>query len=382
MLAISFVPAIKPVRPFIQLPGEVYPGTEWFFGGWTNTFTATLFAWITVVIIALSLRARSRTADEVPTGFYNFFEMVIEGAYGFAENIAGAKKVKDFFPFFMTYILVILVANWWGLIPGVDSIGIWEPKPVFEAHNEERAVEAEILALYEEGGDAAVEARLDALNVVYGLDADHALEHDHGHLTEDSIHAVYEYVKKKVDAENKGDLQNGLLLQRAYADEDGNKPENADYTIVPFLRPAATDLNFTIAFAVIAMVMVQYYGFAYLGARDYLSKFFPFISPTFGQDVSDNPIRAIDIVVGLLELVSEISKVISFAFRLLGNIFAGMVLLFVMSFLLPVANIAFYGLEFFVGLIQALVFALLMLIFMVSATESHHGDDHAHDDHH
>ncbi|MCB0033672.1 MAG: F0F1 ATP synthase subunit A, partial [Anaerolineales bacterium] len=70
--------------------------------------------------------------------------------------------------------------------------------------------------------------------------------------------------------------------------------------------------------------------------------------------------------------------IISFAFRLLGNIFAGMVLLFVMSFLLPAANIVFFGLEFFVGLIQAIVFALLMLIFMSSATESHHGDDHDH----
>ncbi|MFN2206640.1 MAG: F0F1 ATP synthase subunit A, partial [Candidatus Promineifilaceae bacterium] len=68
--------------------------------------------------------------------------------------------------------------------------------------------------------------------------------------------------------------------------------------------------------------------------------------------------------------------IISFAFRLLGNIFAGMVLLFVMAFLLPVANVAFFGLEFFVGLIQALVFGLLTLIFMASASTSHHGDDH------
>ncbi|MFN2181790.1 MAG: F0F1 ATP synthase subunit A, partial [Candidatus Promineifilaceae bacterium] len=77
-----------------------------------------------------------------------------------------------------------------------------------------------------------------------------------------------------------------------------------------------------------------------------------------------------------LELISEFSKIISFAFRLLGNIFAGMVLLFVMAFLLPVANVAFFGLEFFVGLIQALVFGLLTLIFMASASTSHHGDDH------
>ena len=80
---------------------------------------------------------------------------------------------------------------------------------------------------------------------------------------------------------------------------------------------------------------------------------------------------------GLLELVSEFSKIISFAFRLLGNIFAGMVLLFVMAYLLPIANVAFFGLEFFVGLIQALVFGLLTLIFMASASAGH-GDGHEH----
>ena len=81
-------------------------------------------------------------------------------------------------------------------------------------------------------------------------------------------------------------------------------------------------------------------------------------------------------VVGLIELVSEISKVISFSFRLLGAMFGGMVLLFVISGLAPVANIAFFGLELFVGLIQALVFAMLSVIFMKGATESHHDDHH------
>ena len=156
----------------------------------------------------------------------------------------------------------------------------------------------------------------------------------------------------------------------------GYNTEAKDWTIVPFLRPGATDLNYTLAFALIAMVMVQYYGFKYLGARGYLAKFFPFIAPGYGQEVAKNPIKAIDPAVGLLELVIEFSKIISFAFRLLGNIFAGMVLLFVMAFLLPVANVAFFGLEFFVGLIQALVFGLLTLIFMASASTSHHGDDH------
>ena len=133
----------------------------------------------------------------------------------------------------------------------------------------------------------------------------------------------------------------------------------------------------TLAFALIAMVMVYYFGHKYLGARAYWSKFFPFLDKNFGKAVGENPIKVIDIAVGILELIGDFSKIISFAFRLLGNIFAGMVLLFVMAFLLPAANIAFFGLEFFVGLIQALVFALLMVIFMNGATEAHgYGDDH------
>ncbi len=109
----------------------------------------------------------------------------------------------------------------------------------------------------------------------------------------------------------------------------------------------------------------------------YLTKFFPFAQRGWIDSIKTNPIKVIDPFVGLLELVSEISKILSFSFRLLGNIFAGMVLLFVMAFILSVMNIAFFGLEFFVGLIQAIVFGLLTLIFMNSAAE-HHGDEEGH----
>jgi F-type H+-transporting ATPase subunit a len=85
-----------------------------------------------------------------------------------------------------------------------------------------------------------------------------------------------------------------------------------------------------------------------------------------------------DTGVGILEFISEVFKIVSFAFRLLGNIFAGQVLLFVIASLLPVANLFFWHLEFGVGLLQAAVFALLTLTFMKSATESHHGDEEHH----
>lgn len=391
LLALSFVPFISPVRPFIQLPGEVWPGTkDWpligtVLGGMTNTFASALFAWLVVIILAVSLRAGSRTADEVPTGFYNFFEMVIEAAYNFAENIAGP-KVKDFFPWFMSFLLIILITNWMGLIPGWDSIGFWEYKPHFYAEKEIKAIEAE-LETAEVEGEQALNDYLADLEAQFGFE----IHLDEGKLSHETEEEILHELEHEFDGENLGDLRvNGLLIRadknatsiEPEADEEGRpvgySSEAADWTIVPIFRPGATDLNYTLAFALIAMVMVQYYGFKYLGARSYLSKFFPFIGKGFGAEVAKNPIKAIDPVVGLLELISEISKIISFAFRLLGNLFAGMVLLFVMAFLLPVANMAFFGLEFFVGLIQAAVFGLLMLIFMVSATESHHGDEEHH----
>jgi F-type H+-transporting ATPase subunit a len=361
----SIVAYTRPVLPFIQLPGEVYPGTEglmpqFLFNntGFTNTFASTLLAWLAIILLIVVVRGRSRTPDEVPTGFYNFFEMIIEGAYNFAQNIAGP-KVKEFFPYFMSFILIILVSNWMGLFPGFDSIGMWEHKPHFlgEKAGKELLAEREALGLPPPTLEEIEEAIHDAALAV--------------------------------DEENAWGLRDGVFLIRSdnadpsapietdsHGDKIGLNPEAADWTIVPFFRPAATDLNMTLAFALIAMVMVQYYGFKHLGGG-YLTKFFPFLKRGWGDSVKKNPIAAIDPAVGLLELISEISKILSFSFRLLGNMFAGMVLLFVMSFILSVLNIAFFGLEFFVGLIQAIVFGLLTLIFMSSATE-HHGEEEHH----
>ena len=84
----------------------------------------------------------------------------------------------------------------------------------------------------------------------------------------------------------------------------------------------------------------------------------------------------IDMIVGLLETISEFAKIISFSFRLFGNIFAGEVLLAVMAFIIPfLISVPFLGLEIFVGFMQAFVFAFLTLIFMYMATLGH-GPEH------
>lgn len=131
--------------------------------------------------------------------------------------------------------------------------------------------------------------------------------------------------------------------------------------LVPFFRSAYADVNMTLAIAAISVVATQVYGFASLGFFKYAGKFIV------------NPFRdPIGCFAGLLELVSEIAKMVSFTFRLFGNIFAGEVLLVVMGFLAPyLAPIPFYGLELFVGFVQALVFALLTLVFMKMAVTAH-----------
>lgn len=127
---------------------------------------------------------------------------------------------------------------------------------------------------------------------------------------------------------------------------------------VPLFRSANSDLNTTFALAIVSVIAIQWYGIKKLGFFKHISKFFAF---TKGP---------IPFFVGILELIAEFAKVLSFAFRLFGNIFAGEVLLLIIMTLVPlVAPLPFFALEFFVGFIQALVFAMLTLIFLKIATE-------------
>ena len=138
---------------------------------------------------------------------------------------------------------------------------------------------------------------------------------------------------------------------------------HGESVFVPYFRAPTADLNTTLALAIITMVMVQIYGFRFLGFG-YLKKFFDFKGP-------------INFFVGILELLSEFSKVISFAFRLFGNVIAGEILLLVMAFLLPYFGpTPFIGLEIFVGFIQALVFMMLTTVFCNMATIGHGSEGH------
>lgn len=137
------------------------------------------------------------------------------------------------------------------------------------------------------------------------------------------------------------------------------KEGHKERVLLSFLRSPSSDLNFTLGLAIVSVVTAQVMGIASLGIWRYGSKFISFKSP-------------VGFFVGILELVSEVAKLVSFSFRLFGNIFAGEVLLIVVGVLVPVfVPLPFLALEIFVGFVQALVFSMLTLVFLKIAT-SHH----------
>jgi len=223
----------------------------------TNTL---LTSWVVVAILIALAWWLGKNPKMVPGTKQNMIEMLLETIHGYFSDVWGNRpKAAKFFTFLTTFFLFILVSNWFGLIPGVGSIGIHE--------------------------------------------------------------------------------------------------ENGEF--VPLLRSLNSDLNATLAWAVISVVTVQIAGVISLGFFKYFGKFINFKSP-------------VDFMVGILELISEISKLISFSFRLFGNVFAGEVLLVVMMFLVPyILPLPFFMLEMFVGVIQALVFTTLTLVFLKLATEEH-----------
>ncbi len=254
----------------------------------TNTIINTILVDGFLLILAFFASWR---LSLIPGKFQNVMEYVIGGLYGLTQSIAGTKTSK-IFPFFMTFFLFILISNWSGLIPGINTFGI--------------------------------------------------IQHHAGKTQ-----------------------------------------------VIPLIRSATSDLNTTLALALISLVATHIMSLKTLGLTEYLSRFIPFYpfiisvikgKPKFVLDKS-GPINLVMsffnplvlVFVGGLELISEFVKVISLSFRLFGNIFAGEVVLGTVSnifaFIFP---LPFYLLEVVVGLVQALVFAMLTMAFMIILTTPHH----------
>lgn len=316
---VYLVGKIPPLRPYIQLPAEPITGTLFTFPFTgepfylTNTMLAVIIADILLLGVAFFvIRPALKSGKQVFTGIVGVIEALLEGIYNLTEGTAG-KWAKTIFPIFATITLLVLTVNWMELIPGVDSIGVINEATYEHAHHVDHDL------------DIANDCTQDELFRIGGL----------------PVVAV-----------------NGVTSCGAI--------------MAPFVRAAATDLNFTVGLAIVSFLAIQVIGVRSLGLG-YFEKFINIRAlgkPGMGK---------IDFIVGIFEIVSEFSKIISFSFRLFGNIFAGMILLLVIGTLVPVAaQTGVLLLEFGVGLIQAVVFGMLTMIFMAQATHSHHGEEEHH----
>ena len=417
--------------PVITVPGEVlwedFLGIDGF--DMTNTIVGTLVADVLVLLFALGA---VRNLNIVPSRLQGLFEVMTDALYNLAKQTAG-KNARKIFPLMATLFLFLLVSNWVKLVPGAESVGLMHcahdgvngyekngitlkvDKPLATGV---RATE-ENYDLCHHGGahlDAVQEAAQLALTTgtARALDVDEftykgELENEQSLAEymagqeEASLDVVLEYAmpifmrelelaelddedahgETDAHAEGEGEVEPVTV---AYALEHpeavlmaaAEAPYYRDdvYAVTPFVRGATTDLNLTLGLGLLAFVAIQYFGVSALGIG-YFSKF---INIPALENIGKRPMGLMDFVVGLLEIISEVAKILSFGFRLFGNLFAGGVLLFVMSFLVSMlVPAAVYVLELFVGLIQAFVFAMLLLVFSSIAMEGHgHGEEEGH----
>lgn len=328
LLAGSFF--LTQALPYDLIRPSVVAEPIFMIGGYAVS-NAIFISWVVMLLLIVLAFAATRNAQLVPSGLQNFMEIVIESVMNLVTQTVGGneKLARWFFPFVMTFLLFILPANLLGLVPGFGPIG------VVHFENEHQPAPRGVFTLF------------------------------------DLPSAFHVPPEAHVPAKSA---------------EETAQEEKAEF--IPLFRAPSSDLNMTLAFALISWLMTQAYGVAHLGPLGYLRKYLVLgkLGQGFKALFSGNAKAAlgligfgfIDFFVGILEAISEVSKIISFSFRLFGNIFAGEVLLLVMAFLFPLLPLPFYFLETVVGAIQAFVFAVLTLVFMTQATTAPHGAEEHH----
>ena len=315
----------------------------------TNTM---ITSWLIVALIVIVVFVATRKWELVPSGIQNMFEAALEGFYNVVTGIAGDENGRRFFPVVATIFFFILISNWLSLTPMFNVIGwVGHETPVEEQIEAHGFVEGIIFE-----------------NVTLGpIDLNYIKPSSPGNLriTNDAT------MIKEDDPEGVSRFREAAAAGKFVGE------------LIPVFRGPNTDLNTPLAIAIASFIAVEFWGITSLGVLGYGRKFFNFGKLgraifTFKPGLLMDGI--IDAFVGILELVSELVRLVSFTFRLFGNMFAGEVIILMFTFLTPIIlTLPFYGLEIFVGAIQAFIFAMLTLVFGMMAVSAHgdHEEEHA-----
>jgi F0F1-type ATP synthase membrane subunit a len=405
---------VRGPKPIIEIKGE--PLITW--GDYGTFMTPKLLntqvaGFLTVIVVTIVVLIAMRGRTLIPRGFYNAVEAVAEAMYNISIQMAGEKNGRRFFAVAATLFVFIWISNWLALTPIFNSFGAVQKLDTHHHFYEEvlvleKAGGVSWIFPFRLGGDSPLvelevdEAAIEEENLHFKeelaeLKAAGASQEAIDHLKEEHEHHIEEIRQEAIDAALPGAAK--LDLHEAYAaagcDDAANTPAqiegcerkvniaNADVAaaklkaenkhlgvIYPYFRSFNTDLNSPLALALIAVMFVEFWGITALGLFKYGGKFI--------RNPLTDPIGA---VVGFLEIIGEFARIISFTFRLFGNMLAGEILLLVMTFLIPfLVALPFYGLEVFVGAIQGFVFFALTIAFGALAVASHDHEDH--DDEH
>ena len=395
--------------PFISVPAEKVIE----LGGY-KLLNSTIMFWFAGLILMLIVWLGTKNINQIPNRMQGLLEVIFEFFSNLCDTVAGkgAKSGRRFLPLVVIIFLVVLFSNWVGIIPGVGSIGQIETLSDW-VHHKEHQIESEIIENYpslnHEEHKYLIDLKIlskDETFVIFDGPWVHLGmgEKDRVPITAlanfdaDKVDKIYKKIKsdysitsldqsldkkdvdflKELHESLHDDIEVGKVINNfdlvgnsIYNNWDKHEGKTAGL-LVPFFRGANTDLNTPLAIAIFVIIVVQFWGFKALGFKSYAGKFF--VNP-----ISKGPINSF---VGILEFLGEFTRVVSFTFRLFGNMFAGEILLIAMAFLFPLIGIIpFMGMELFVGAIQAFIFAMLTLFFGVMAVASHEGHDSDSEDH-
>ncbi|MBF6600697.1 MAG: F0F1 ATP synthase subunit A [Dehalococcoidia bacterium] len=377
LLLVGFL-YVRGPKPIIEIKAESLTGIGPF--PLANTYVSSLSA--VVVILVLGYIA-GRKASLIPRGVQNLVELVFEAGYNLCVGTAGERHGRRFFPVFMTIFIFIWVANWMALLPFFNAIGSVQKVSVDEFRKEAAVMSNSggILLVKPKAQEVKFEVDLGpctfkntpAAENVGTAAADAAARKNSCVRGQRALAIVDQLEKKRLASVADPATCPGAPGDKSYtdclvglSDEALNQLSAKGKSvgiIAPYFRSMNTDINSPLSIAIMSAIFVEFWGITTLGFFKYAKKFFTISSP-------------INFFVGLLEFIAEVARLISFTFRLFGNMLAGEILLLVMTFLAPfVVALPFYALEMFVGVIQAFVFAMLTLVFAVLAVSTHDGHD-------
>ncbi|MBN2100079.1 MAG: F0F1 ATP synthase subunit A [Dehalococcoidia bacterium] len=393
----------------------------------TNTLIAS---WITIVVATLFAFAATRKMKIIPGRLQGLVEMAMETLINFIESVAGHKNGRKFLPVIATIFIFVMFNAYLALLPVYgpsfnvtvkDEVETKYAGTVTAVVHPEIEDEEEVIALIDaaDGSHVKVKAPVIDGEAVEGEMEYHVAVGDA--VSEGQVVAVIEdgTVEVEVEAPVGGTIAELTVLPKVHKEDDpilwiqtddGMKEVSApgkghleyhvavgdtveeDEVVVeivakpPLIRSASTDINMTLAMALIAVFFVELMGLTGRGFKHYISEYINVgelirgIKLFFKGKIVDGLMATvtgvINVIIGFLEAISHMTRMISFAFRLFGNMTAGEILVLSATFLIPwIMAMPFYGLELLIGFIQALIFGGLTLVF-ASIAVGHGSEEH------